>query len=200
MSDKPINPILKLVLDLGPVLVFFVAYLLVRDQTFIFNGTEYKAFVLVTAGFVPLILLSTFLLWRLTGKVSKMQIATLVLVVIFGGLTVWFNDDRFFKMKPTFIYALFAGALGIGLLRGQSWLEYMMDGMIPLQPQGWMILTKRLALFFATLAVANEIIWRNMSTDAWVNFKTFALPLALFAFFMAQGKLLERYGLKKDDE
>jgi intracellular septation protein len=200
MSDKPINPILKLVLDLGPVLVFFVAYLLVRDQTFIFNGTEYKAFVLVTAGFVPLILLSTFLLWRLTGKVSKMQIATLVLVVIFGGLTVWFNDDRFFKMKPTFIYALFAGALGIGLLRGQSWLEYMMDGMIPLQPQGWMILTKRLALFFATLAVANEIIWRNMSSDAWVNFKTFALPLALFAFFMAQGKLLERYGLKKDDE
>jgi intracellular septation protein len=122
-----------------------------------------------------------------------MQVATIVLVTVFGGLTVWLNDERFFKMKPTIIYALFAGMLGVGLLRGRSWLQYVMDGVLPLKHEGWMVLTRRLALFFAVLAVSNEVVWRMMSTDAWVNFKTFVLPLALFGFFMTQGKVFERY-------
>ena len=85
---------------------------------------------------VPLLVLSTGALWALTGKLSRMQVATVVLVVIFGGLSVWLNDDRFFKMKPTLIYLLFGTALGIGLLRGESWLRAVMEGLMPLRQEG----------------------------------------------------------------
>ncbi|MCO8146225.1 septation protein IspZ [Rhodovulum tesquicola] len=202
MDDrKPINPGLKLALELGPIAAFFVGYLMLREKVFTIAGTDYDGFVLATAGFIPLILLTTALLWRLTGHISKMQVATAVLVVVFGGLTVWLNDERFFKMKPTIIYALFAGVLGVGLLRGQSYLQFVMEEVMPMQRAGWMILTRRLTAFFAGLAVLNEVIWRTMSTDMWVNFKTFGLTIAIFAFFMAQGKLFERYGTegKKKD-
>lgn len=196
MSSKRPHPLAKLGLELGPIVAFFVAYLRLKDQTFTFGGTEYAGFIVVTAGFIPLIVLSSAALWWLTGRLSKMQIATVVLVVVFGGLSVWLNDDRFFKMKPTIIYALFAGLLGLGLLRGQSWLQLVMEEALPLKPEGWMILTRRLALFFVGLAVANEAVWRLMSTDAWVNFKTFGLTAAVFAFFMAQGGLIRRYDPK----
>jgi intracellular septation protein len=187
----------KLGLELGPVIAFFVAYTRLRDQTFTIAGTEYSGFIIVTAAFIPLMVLSTGILWWLTGRLSKMQVATVVLVVVFGGMSVWLNDDRFFKMKPTIIYALFAGLLGLGLWRGQSWLQLVMEEALPLKPEGWMILTRRLALFFVALAVANEAVWRLMSTDAWVNFKTFGLTAAVFLFFMAQGGLIQKYALEK---
>lgn len=200
MSDeKKINPMLKLALELGPVILFFVGYLRVKDETFTIGGTEYDGFILVTAAFVPLILITTGLLWWLTGKLSKMQVVTAALVVVFGGLSVWLNDERFFKMKPTMIYLLFGGVLGLGLLRGQSYLKHVMSEVMPLQHEGWMILTRRLTMFFLGLAVLNEFVWRTMSTDAWVNFKTFGLTAAVFAFFMTQGGLLQRYGIEEDD-
>jgi intracellular septation protein len=199
-DTKKINPMLKLALELGPVVLFFVAYSKLKDQIFTIAGQDYSGFILVTAGFIPLLALSTLILWKLTGHLSKMQIMTLLLVAVFGGLSVWFNDERFFKMKPTMIYLLFAGLLGFGLLRGQSYLRSVMEDMMPLQQEGWMILTKRFALFFLSLAIANELIWRNMSTDAWVNFKTFGLTIAMFAFFMSQSRLLSTYALEKDTE
>ena len=200
MSDKTkINPLLKTVLELGPIVAFFVAYLMLRDKTFLIGGTDYEGFILVTAGFIPLMILSTTILWKLTGHLSKMQIATLVLVVIFGGLSVWLNDDRFFKMKPTMIYLLFGGALGIGLLRGQSYLRYVMEEMVPMTHEGWMILTRRLTAFFLGLALLNEIIWRTQSTDTWVYFKTFGLTAAVFVFFMTQGGLLQRHALDEGE-
>lgn len=200
MSDKKkINPLLKMGLELGPIVAFFAAYLKLREETFLIGGIEYEGFILVTAGFIPLMILSTGILWRLTGHLSKMQIATLVLVVIFGGLSVWLNDDRFFKMKPTMIYLLFGGALGVGLLRGQSYLRYVMEEMVPLTHEGWMILTKRLTAFFLGLAVLNEVIWRTQSTDIWVYFKTFGLTAAVFAFFMTQGGVLQKYALEDDE-
>ncbi len=200
MSAKKINPFLKLALDIGPVIAFFVLYFRLRDHSFTIGGTEYSGFVVVTAIFIPLIALSTFALWRLTGKVARMQIATLVLVVIFGSLTIWFNDERFFKMKPTMIYLLFGGALGLGLLRGKSYLEYMMGEVMPLRPEGWNILTRRITVFFFALAILNEAIWRNFSTDVWVNFKTFGLSAAVFLFFMSQAGLLARYGQDENEE
>ncbi len=199
MEEKKISSGLKMALDLGPVLAFFAGYLLMKDRMVTLGGAEYSGFIIVTACFIPLLAFTTFLLWRLTGKLSKMQIVTLVLVVIFGGLTVWLNDERFFKMKPTIIYVLFAAILGVGLLQGKSYLQLVMEEVLPMAPEGWMILTKRVTIFFAVLAVANEVIWRTMSTDAWVNFKTFGLTLALFAFFMLQGKLFEAYGLDQDE-
>ena len=148
----------------------------------------------MTAIFVVLIAASTALLWKLTGKLSKMQLMTLILVVVMGGATVWFNDSHFIKMKPTLLYLFFAGILGFGLMRGKSYLALVMEEAIPMQHEGWMILTRRLALFFVALAVANEAIWRTMSDSAWVNFKTFGLPLAMFAFFMMQARVLEQHG------
>ncbi len=198
MAEKNISPGLKLALDLGPIAAFFAGYLLLRDRTFEIAGAEYSGFIVVTACFIPLLALTTFLLWRLTGKLSRMQIVTLVLVVIFGGLTVWLNDERFFKMKPTIIYALFAAILGFGLMRGQSYMQMVMSEVLPMQPEGWMILTRRVVVFFLFLAVLNEVIWRSMSTDAWVNFKTFGLTFGVFAFFMAQSRLMQRYGIEKD--
>lgn len=200
MAVGKINPWLKLGLELGPVLAFFVGFGRLKDQTVTLGGTEYGGFILATALFVPLLVLSTLVLWWLTGKLSVMQIATLVLVVVFGGLSVWLNDERFFKMKPTLIYILFAGVLGFGLLRGQSYLRYAMEEVVPLQREGWMILTRRVTLFFAVLAVLNEVIWRTMSDQAWVNFKTFGLTFGVFAFFMAQGKLFERFGIEDDKD
>lgn len=200
MAETKINPGVKLALEYGPIIAFFVGYVLFKDRSFSVGGTDYSGFVAVTAMFIPILAVATFLQWRLSGHLSKMQVATLVLVVVFGGLSIWFNDERFFKMKPTIIYLLFAGLLGVGLLRGHSYLEAVMDQAMPLERAGWMILTRRLMLFFLALAVANEAIWRTMSTDAWVNFKTFGLPISIFAFFMAQSGLFQRYGASEEEK
>ena len=198
MAEKTLNPIVKMVLELGPVILFFVMFGRVKDQTFLIGGTEYSGFIVTTAAFVLLICLTTGLLWALTGHLSRMQILTLVLVVVMGGLSVWLNDERFIKMKPTLLYLAFAGLLGFGLMRGHSYLALVLDQALPLTAEGWMILTRRLTAFFLALAVANELVWRLMSDAAWVNFKTFGLTLAMFAFFLTQGKLLERHSLPAD--
>ena len=197
-EKREINPMLKTALELGPIIAFFVAYVMLKEETFTIGGRDYSGFIIVTAGFVPLIALSTGILWKLTGHLSKMQIMTLVLVVVFGGLTVWLNDPRFIKMKPTILYLLFGGMLAIGLLRGQSYLQHVMDGALPLTDTGWMILTKRLMAFFFALALANELVWRFMSEAAWVNFKTFGLTAALFAFFMFQSALIRDHALDEE--
>ena len=193
------SPGMKFGLEFGPVLAFFALYLWLRDKSFDIGGTEYSGFIVVTAIFIPILAASMFVIYRITGKLARMQVVTLVLVVVFGGLTIWLNDERFFKMKPTMIYLLFGGVLGFGLLRGQSYLRFAMEEVMPLQEEGWMKLTKRLTVFFLALAVANELVWRLMSTDAWVNFKTFGLPIAIFAFFMTQSGLFAAYAVEEDE-
>lgn len=193
MTQRKINPFVKLALELGPVIGFFIAFGRMKDQTYTLFGAQYSGFITVTAGFVVVMVLATGLLWALTGKLSNMQLVSLVLVVVMGGLSVYLNNEQFIKMKPTLLYLFFAGVLGAGLLRGRSLLRDVMDEALPLKPEGWMILTRRIAWFFLGLAVANEAVWRLMSTEAWVNFKTFGLTLAMFGFFAAQGKLIEMY-------
>ncbi|EDM71783.1 Intracellular septation protein A [Roseobacter sp. AzwK-3b] len=199
MSEHKINPLVKTGLELGPIIAFFAAYLMLKDRVFTFGGTEYDGFIVVTAGFIPVFLLAMGILWWLTGHLSRMQVVTAVLIIVFGGMSVWFNDPRFFKMKPTIIYLIFAGVLGAGLLRGQSWLQYVMDGMMPLTHEGWMILTRRLAAFFFGLAILNELVWRLTSEETWVYFKTFGLTAAIFVFFMAQGRLFREHGTQDED-
>jgi len=199
MSDKKtISPVVKMALELGPVVMFFIAYFRLKDEVFTIGGTDYAGFIMVTAGFIPLILISTAILWWLTGHLSKMQVFTAVLVIVFGGLTVWLNDPKFIKMKPTILYVAFGGTLGVGLLRGTSYLRHVLEGAMPLEHDGWMILTRRLMLFFFGLAIANELVWRLMSETAWVNFKTFGLTAAIFVFFMTQGKLFKQYGTQEE--
>lgn len=193
MADRQINPVLKQVLELGPTLVFFVIYLRIRDEVFAWNGVQYSGFIVAALVFVPILLVAMGLLWALTGRLSRMQVFTAFMVIFFGGLTAWFNDERFFKMKTTIIYGVFAAILGIGLLQGRSYLQWVMGEMLPMRPEGWMILTRRLTGMFVALAVANEVIWRTQSTDLWVKLETFAFPLVLFAFLWLQIVGLQKY-------
>lgn len=193
MAEKQIKPWLKQTLELGPTIVFFVLYLRIKDETFTFAGTEYSGFIVATVVFVPILLASMAVLWALTHKLSRIQIFTAFMVVFFGALTAWFNDERFFKMKTTLVYATFSTLLGIGLLRGRSYLEVLMGEHIPLQHEGWMIFTKRLFVFFLCLAVLNEIVWRTMSDTAWVAIETFGFPIALAAFMFFQIIGLQAY-------
>ncbi len=198
MSEQPINPILKQVLELGPPLLFFVAYLQMRDETYTIGGVDYSGFIVAAGVFVPILLASMAILWKLTGKLSRMQVFTIVMVVVFGGLTVWLNDERFFKIKTTLVYGLFAVILGIGLLQGRSYLAWVMAEFLPMTDEGWMILTKRLAVFFAGLAIANEVVWRTMSTDAWVKIETFGFPIAMFLFLWLQIMTLQAHMIDED--
>ncbi len=187
MTEKQANPLLKLGLEIGPIIAFFLAY---RWAPVAEGATETEAqlaqILFATKVFIPLILISLALSWVLTKHLPKMAVVTAIMVVVFGGLTLWLQDATFIKMKPTILYACFAAALGFGLMRGQSYLKLLMGEMIPMSDAGWMKFTFRFALFFAALAVANEVVWRMMSTDAWVNFKTFVLPVVTFGFVASQ--------------
>ena len=149
-ENKPMAG-LKSALEFGPVAFFFLAYIWLKDDVFQIQGIEYQGFIVVTALFVPLMILSTAAMWKLTGTLSKMQIFTVVLVTVFGGLSIWQNDTSFLKMKPTILYLLFATILGFGLLRKQSYLQFMMGEIMPLTDRGWMIITQRMSLFFLVL-------------------------------------------------
>jgi intracellular septation protein len=193
MAERKINPLLKQVLELGPTLAFFLIYLRIRDDVFTFGGTEYSGFIVATLVFVPILLVAMAILWALTRQMSRMQIFTAFMVVFFGGLTAWFNNEAFFKMKTTIVYGVFAVILGFGLLRGTSYLEWIMGELLPMQREGWMILTRRLTAMFTALAVANEIIWRTQSTDLWVKLETFAFPAVMFLFLWGQIVALQKY-------
>ena len=200
MAERKINPVVKQVLELGPTLIFFVVYMWIKDESFVLGGTTYSGFIVAALILVPLLLASIAALWWLTGTLSRMQIFVAVMVVFFGGLTAWFNDESFFKMKTTIVYGSFALILGAGLLRGRSLLQWVMAEAFPMKPEGWMILTRRLALMFAGLAIANEIIWRTQSTELWVKLDTFAMPAVLFLFLMVQFAMLSRYLIEPDDD
>ena len=197
MAERKINPILKQVLELGPTLIFFLVYMRIKDETYTLGGTDYSGFIVAALVLVPLLLVAMLILWLLTGTLSRMQIFVAVMVIFFGGLTAWFNDERFFKMKTTIVYGCFAVLLGAGLLRGKSLLQWVMSEALPMKPEGWMILTRRLMIMFAALAVANEVIWRTQSTELWVKLETFAMPAALFLFLMANFMLLQKYMIEE---
>jgi intracellular septation protein len=199
MSDDKLLKWVKPLLEFGPIVAFFIAYTQMKDNSYTIAGSDYQGFIVITLFFIPVLLVSTIFLWLLTGKISPMQIITVILVTVFGGLTVWFNDDRFIKMKPTIIYLLFGGVLAFGLIRGQSYLRLVMQEMLPLRDEGWMMLTRRFALFFFGLALLNEAIWRSFSTEVWVYFKTFGLTAALFAFLLMQGHLLNKFAIDKKE-
>lgn len=199
-QTRAINPFLKQALELGPTILFFVLYMWIKDETYAFAGREYSGFIVATVVLIPVLLAAIAVLWVLTRKLSRIQIVTGVMVVFFGGLTAIFNDATFFKMKTTAVYGLFAVLLGIGLLRGQSWLEWVMGEMLPMEREGWLKLTRRLALMFAAMAVANEIIWRTQSEATWVTLETFAFPVALFLFLWGQIIALQKYLIEPEGE
>lgn len=201
MTDRspPLSPGLKAALDYGPLFAFLAVFLLYRDRTVTWGGETYPGLIVATLVFVPLTLLANAVLWAKTRTLSVMQLVTLAIVVIFGGLTVWLNDARFIKMKPTIIYLLLAGLLGLGLALRRNWLGVAMGEMVPLAPEGWRKLTQRLVVLFVALAVLNEIVWRTQSDTTWVLFKTVGLIVLTIGFFAANMPLIRRYALADDD-
>lgn len=200
MEKKKIHPLLKLALEMGPIMIFFISYKFATVPDGASDEERQLAQLLFATGiFIPVILISLAISWVLTRSLPKMAVMTAVVVVVMGGLTLWLKDDTFIKMKPSILYTLFAAILGFGLMRGQSYLQYVMEDSMPLQPEGWMIFTKRFALFFVALAIVNEIVWRGFGTDIWVNFKTFALPVATFVFIFSQMGVFSKYAIEEDE-
>jgi len=187
------SPVMRQFLEFGPLVVFLAVYLWMRNASVMIWGTEYAGFVVAVVAFVPLQLASTVAMRLLTGRLSRMQVVTLILVVVLGLATVFFNDERLFKMKSTFVFGLFGILLFIGLWRGQSWLAYVLDQALPIDHDGWMILTRRMAWFFLVFAAMNEAVWRNFSTDVYVIWDTFGQMGVMFLFLISNYKLIERH-------
>jgi intracellular septation protein len=191
MSEQPVDlqktgsglesrPLLKLLVELGPLVVFFV----VNGRAGIFWGTG--AFMAAT---VAALAASQVLF----GRVPTMPLVSGFFVVIFGGLTLWLQDELFIKMKPTIVNLLFAAALFGGLAFGKALFKVLFGEVFRLTDEGWRKLTMRWAAFFLVLAGLNEIVWRSFSTDVWVSFKLFAVMPLTFAFAIAQVGLLKRF-------
>ena len=209
MTEKPpLNPVLKLALDLGPLLLFFFANAkpalfepwiapLIPDA--VATGERAGIFV-ATAVFMVAIVAALAISYALTRRLPMMAMVSAVIVVVFGGATLFFQNETFIKLKPTIIYLLFAGTLFGGLIFRKPLLAMVFDQMFHLTEEGWRKLTMSWALFFLALAVLNEIVWRTQSTDTWVTFKVFGVMPLTFIFAALQYPLLMKYDAGKKDE
>ncbi len=177
--------LLKLLVEVGPLVVFFV----MNARAGIFWGT---------GAFMVAIVISLIASRILFGRVPVMPLVTGVFVLVFGGLTLWLQDEQFIKIKPTLVNALFAGALFTGLLAGRSLLKIVFGEVFRLTDEGWRKLTFRWACFFTFLAVLNEVVWRSFSTDVWVSFKVFGIMPLTMIFAIAQMGLLKQHEPRSD--
>jgi len=175
----------KLLIELGPLLVFFG----VNAAYGIFAGT---------GAFMAATVLSLGVAWWLYHKIAVMPLVSAVIVLAFGGLTIYLQDDTFIKLKPTIVYTMFAVLLVGGLAARKPVLALLFGPVFNLTDEGWRKLTLRWALFFVVMAVLNEFVWRNYSTDTWVSFKAFGFLPITFLFAMAQVPLMQRYGVAED--
>lgn len=205
MTETPakpqINPLLKLVLDIGPLLLFFVA----NSRPALFTpllstflppeiiGGERGGIFVATAVFMIAILIALAVSYALTRHLPIMPVVTAVVVVVFGAATLFFHDETFIKLKPTIIYVLFGAVLLGGLIFDKPFLQIVFDSMFHLTSEGWRKLTLRWATFFLALAVLNELVWRTQSTDTWVNFKVFGVTLMTFGFAAMQFPLMQKH-------
>ncbi|MEQ8697177.1 MAG: septation protein A [Bauldia litoralis] len=198
---KPINPLLKLALELGPLGVFFFANARGEwlAERFPALGELGGPLFTATALFIVATLIALTVSLILTRRLPIMPLITGVVVLIFGGLTLWLQDETFIKMKPTIVNVLFGATLLIGLAFGKSLLGYVFDSVFRLSDEGWEKLTLRWGLFFFVLAALNEIVWRSVSTDMWVNFKVFGIMPITFVFTLFQLPLINRYTLPEKD-
>ena len=183
-EKKQLNPVLKLVLDIGPLVLFF--------------ATNAKFGIYAATGtFMAAILIALAVSYAMTRHLAVMPLVTAVIVFVFGGLTLILHDDQFIKLKPTIIYVLFGGTLVGGLVFGKPLLGMVFDSVFQLQEEGWRKLTWRWAFFFFALAILNEIVWRTQTTDFWVSFKLFGVVPLTFLFAALQVPLLTKYSTEK---
>lgn len=181
MTKTQPHPLFKLATELGPLVVFFAANSLSKD------------IFIATGAFMVAIVVAIVASYVVTKHVPLMAIVTAFVVLVFGTLTLVLHDETFIKVKPTIIYGLFAAVLGGGLLFGRSFIAIMFDQVFNLTPQGWRALTLRWAVFFAAMAVLNEIVWRTQTTDFWVAFKAFGVIPLTMLFAMLQMPLVKKH-------
>jgi intracellular septation protein len=208
-AKKPqLNPVLKLGLDLGPLLLFFLA----NSRPALFLplvspilpadiGPDGRVGIFVaTAVFMVAVVLALAVSYALTRHLPAMPLITAAIVLVFGSLTLLLHDEHFIKVKPTIIYVLFGVVLLSGLALGKPLLGMVFDSVFHLTEEGWRKLTLRWALFFFVLAILNEIVWRSQSTDVWVNFKVFGVVPLTFVFAALQYPLLAKYAAPEKTE
>lgn len=201
MADKKeLSPGLKSALELGPVLVYLGVYFLFKDSPVSIGGREYGGVVLAMAVFVPLSVIGLGITWALTGTASRMAVFTTLMVIVFGGLTVWMNNATFAMMRPTVVYGFFAVVLAGGLWGlGKSWLQWLMGSVMPLSDEGWRRFTRNWVIFFVFMAVFNEFVWRVLGETAWVWLDTVGQFLLTLAFIATQIPLLQRHALGEEE-
>ena len=175
--------IFKLLIDIGPLAVFFVFY--TRGDL----KTAILPFMIAT-------IIAVLFSYIVEKKIPIMPTVGAIIILIFGGLTIYFDNETFFKMKPTIINLLFAGILYGGIILNKSLLRYLLGAALKLQDEGWDILTKRWIGFFIALAILNEIIWRTQTTDIWVNFKVFGILPITFIFTLTQFSTIKKYQIE----
>ena len=185
-TQKPeAGPFLRLALDLGPLAVYFVAYSLSARNIFVATGI----FMAATAAAM------VFSLVRF-GKISPMQIFSSLMVLILGGLTIWLHQDWIIKVKPTLYYLMVSGILWFGLWTGRPTLKLALGTAYPgLDERGWVLLSRNWAIFFIGMAAANELVWRNSTTDFWIGYKLWGAVPATMAFALANVPMLLKHGL-----
>lgn len=179
-NRRELNPLLKIVLELGPLALFF------------FSNSRWGIFA-ATAVFMGAVLVSLALSYGLARRLPVMALVSALVVGVFGGLTLALQDETFIKLKPTIIYALFASVLGVGMITGRPFLAIVFDSAFHLSKEGWRKLTLRWIVFFVVMALVNELVWRTQSTDFWVSFKLFGFMPLTFAFAALQYPLLVKY-------
>ena len=180
---KHLDPLPKLLLDLGPLLLFFFA-------------NSYGGIYFATGAFMVATIVTLAISYYLIRRFPIMPIVTAVIVMTFGALTLYLHDETFIKLKPTIIYVMFAVVLLGGLATGRPLFQIVLDGAFHMKEEGWKKLTLNWALFFLFMAVVNEFVWRSFTTDQWVAFKTFGfLPLTL-VFAISQAPIMAKYAIK----
>jgi intracellular septation protein len=175
----------RLALDLGPLLVFFA-------------GFKYLGIFGATAAFMAAVLISLAAGWLLEKKLSPMPLVTAVLVMVFGGLTLYLKNDIFIKMKPTVLYAFFGVTLIGGLSFNRLFIKYVFAQAFDLDESGWRQLTWRWGLFFLALAFLNEAVWRNASTATWVAFKVWGIIPLIFLFALSQTPFVMKHHIEPE--